>query len=50
MERKEMIKMLVRSALVNKPDATEEQIAEYIKYLEAKTDLQLQNMLMINCF
>lgn len=45
-----MIKILVQSALVNKPDATKEQVAEYIKYLEAKTDLELQNMLMINCF
>ena len=50
MNKQEMIKVLVRSALVNKPDATEEQIAEYVKYLETKSEPQLQNMLMINCF
>lgn len=50
MKRNEMIKTLVQSALVNKPDATETQIAEYVNYLQGKTDLELQNILMINCF
>jgi hypothetical protein len=50
MQRQEMIKILVQSALVNKPNATKEEVAEYVKYLEGKTDLELQNMVMINCF
>jgi len=50
MNRQEMIKTLVLSALTGKPDASKEEVAEYVKYLNTKSDLELQNMVMINCF
>jgi hypothetical protein len=50
MKREEMIQTLIKSALVNKPNATAEEVAAYRKHLEAKTDMQLTNILMINCF
>lgn len=50
-DRAEMIKSLIKSAIhanFNKPLTTEE-LKDYKEYLESKTDLELQNLIMINC-
>ena len=49
MERQDMIKTLVRSNFMGTAPSKEE-VASYISYLQGKSDLELQNMLVINCF
>lgn len=46
MTRERMIEMLLMSNFNG--SGSPEQIAAYRKHLEAKTDLQLENMVMIN--
>jgi hypothetical protein len=50
MKRNEMISILVKSATVNKPNATREEVRAYVEYLQSKEDQELENMVMINCF
>ena len=50
MKREEMVKILMQSAKCNKPNATAEELASYQTYLEAKSDMELTNIVMINCF
>ena len=50
MERKEMIKTLLAAHFAGRMSVNQEEVIEYAAYLRSKTDLELQNMLMINCF
>jgi hypothetical protein len=50
MDRKEMIKTLLAANFAGRDVVTDEEVFEYAKYLRTKTDLELQNMLLINCF
>lgn len=49
MNRQEIIEVLVRCGWTKNPNLTEQQIQDYRNYLATKTDLQLQNILVINC-
>ena len=50
MSRNEMILTLTQAAVAGKRDATHEEIKAYMEYLRTKSDLELQNMMLINCF
>ena len=49
MTRQEIIETLVKCGLARKPNSTEKEIQEYREYLATKTDVELQNILVINC-
>jgi hypothetical protein len=51
MNRQEIIETLLKSAIHSNPSkaVTKVELQEYREYLETMTDLQLKNMLVINC-
>ena len=49
MEREEMIKILLAANFAGRKEVVDTEVYEYAAYLRTKTDLQLQNMVMINC-
>ena len=50
MDRQEIIETLIHSALMYiEQEPSKEDIENYRKHLESKSDMALKNLLMINC-